>query len=503
MPDRRSRLAAVVAALTAPVRGLWGRLRSGVAVWRRRLRRIERREIAEFRRWLEHTDNLVRLSALLFVPGLLALVTALSNALPQFSFLLFPPLASGAYGLFADPEGRYADPVRFVVGVTGGAACGWAAIEVETLLFGASAARTVSPGSAAVSILLAGVVTWALDVEVPSAFSAALLVLAAPTPWRYVGFTLLASTLIAAVFAVWRESVYEERAGFLYGTVTADDHVLVPLRGPDPTTPALFGARLAEAHEAGKVVLLDVVDDERVAATERTLLDHARGTGDRVDRLADVDPAVRRRADEAVERVETTATRLRTEAGVPVEVAVATGDPERVVGEVAHATNCDLIVTPYETAFGGTASFVRAVFRTDTDAVTLRAREPREEWRRVLVLVARPGDTAHAMVDFAARLAGGSGTVAVCSCIDREAERRRAEDKLAKVVETVDASVETRVARADVLSFVERNAAGYDLVLLGASRDRSAASRLLSPPTFHRVEDVEADVAVVDRGDVR
>jgi hypothetical protein len=33
------------------------------------------------------------------------------------------------------------------------------------------------------------------------------------------------------------------------------------------------------------------------------------------------------------------------------------------------------------------------------------------------------------------------------------------------------------------------------------SRDRSAASRFVSPPTFERVDDLDTDVAVVDRGD--
>jgi hypothetical protein len=34
---------------------------------------------------------------------------------------------------------------------------------------------------------------------------------------------------------------------------------------------------------------------------------------------------------------------------------------------------------------------------------------------------------------------------------------------------------------------------------MGASRDRSRASRLVSPPTFRRVGDLDVDVAIVDR----
>ncbi|MFC7176089.1 hypothetical protein [Halosegnis marinus] len=59
--------------------------------------------------------------------------------------------------------------------------------------------------------------------------------------------------------------------------------------------------------------------------------------------------------------------------------------------------------------------------------------------------------------------------------------------------------METRVSRLEIEPFLERAAPHFDLVFMGASRDRSAASRLLSPPTFERLDDLDADVAVVDR----
>lgn len=36
-------------------------------------------------------------------------------------------------------------------------------------------------------------------------------------------------------------------------------------------------------------------------------------------------------------------------------------------------------------------------------------------------------------------------------------------------------------------------------MFVGASHDRSTAPRLVAPPTFERLQDVEADVAIVDR----
>jgi len=498
------------------------RLDARVSQLLRRLRRVERRGAGEFVRWIENTDNLVHLSALVFVPVVVAVVTGLSNSLALFSFLLFPPLASGTYTLFANPEGKYADPVRFVVGLTAGAACGWLALTLIDLVAPERAAA-VSPGAAAFSILLAGGVTWALDVEEPSAFSAALLVLAAPGRAElYVLFTLGGSLFVAVVFTAWRRAFYERRAALLYGTVRGDDHVLVPMRGDTAAETAMLAARLAAAHEAGKVVLLDVVSDERAAAaaagdgsTEGEPAGDAAaaappvedGTGEPPSTEtaagdADVESGVRDRAARAAVDLEATADGIRETVGVPCEVVVAAGDPGPTVRTAVRETNCDLIVTPYDGEDGDLSAFTRSVFRGSTDSVLFRSTTGRRGWRRVLVLVSRPGDSAHAMVDFASRLAGTAGGVSVCTCIDREAERRSAEERLANVVETADGAAETRVARSDVLEFVAANAGAYDLVLVGSSSDRSAASRAVSPPTFGRLRDVDCDVAVVDRADV-
>jgi hypothetical protein len=104
------------------------------------------------------------------------------------------------------------------------------------------------------------------------------------------------------------------------------------------------------------------------------------------------------------------------------------------------------------------------------------------------------------MIDFAERLVGDGGDLSVCTCIGTEVERRPAETRLANLVETVERPVETRVARSEVTAYLTSNAAAYDLVVIGSSGDRSAASRFISPPTFERIAEVETDIAVVDRG---
>ena len=63
---------------------------------RRRLQEFERREIRAIRHWLADAENLLHLSALVFVPLLVGGVTWLANVSPVVSFLVYPPLAAGA-----------------------------------------------------------------------------------------------------------------------------------------------------------------------------------------------------------------------------------------------------------------------------------------------------------------------------------------------------------------------------------------------------------------------
>ena len=487
----------------------------------RRVRRFERREIREFRRWIEHTTNLIHLTVLLVVPVLIAAVTAVSNSVDLLPFVLFPPLASGTYTLFADPEGKYASPTKFVGGLTTGAICGTAAIwiAIAASLRGpiGTSGLVVSPAEAALAVFLTGAATWALDFEEPAAFSTALLALIAPafsSPGtistffaEFVGSVFLASTLVAAAFDFWRREFYERRSEFLYASTKGDDHVLVPMRGDRASATATFAARIAAAHDAGKVVLLDVVETTGVEEVSAEGVS-AEGTSTRGTSVGDTSAegeSAETEGDESAERLEAEAHRIETEVGVPCEVVVAGDGTNRskTALRAARETNCDLVVAPYEEERGTLSPFVHGLFQGDIDTIAFRsspATEPRTRWKRVLVPVRRAGDTAHAMIDFALRLAGRSGSVGVCTCIDREEERRRTERMLANLVETFDGSFETRVSRSSIESFLAANDTHYDLVIMGASTDRSAASRFVSPPTFERIHDLECDVAIVHRG---
>ncbi|MFB6092333.1 MAG: universal stress protein, partial [Haloquadratum sp.] len=226
-------------------------------------------------------------------------------------------------------------------------------------------------------------------------------------------------------------------------------------------------------------------------------------TEDEADADAEDEADLSGAASEAVERLERCASTIRTRVGVPCEVVVVEGDPVPATIEAARNANCDLVVTPYEEHHGTLSEYVRGIFGGPLDAVAFRSGTDRRRWKRVLVLVARPGDTAHGMVDFATRLAGDRGTVSVTTCIGNEVERRRAETQLDHLVDTAEGNIETRVSRASVDQFIASNAEHYDLLVIGSSGERSPASRFVSPPTFHRIQDVDCDVAVFDRGHPR
>ena len=486
-----------------------------------RARRAGRRRRRALRRHLERTQTVVHLSALLLVPLLIGLVTYLSNVVSELAFLLFPPLASGAYTLFADPEGRYASVSRFVGGLTAGAVCGWVAVAGAGLVYETPAGE-VNAFAAALAVFLTGLVTWLLDTEEPAAFSTALLTLfvhaRVERPGLYVLSVAASSAVVAGGFALWRRSVYEQRDRYLYEAARGDDHVLVPMRGPRAETTAVLAARLAAAHRAGKVVLLDLVEEDWLAEAERALIaEHGaarlanggpgaggRAAGDAGTERGEPDrPADGTAVSEAVSRLEAQASRVETLAGVPCEVVVAVAgqDPGRTALDAATRTNCDLIAAPYESADGRLAPFVRTLFRGEQDVLVHRATAERTAWGRVLVPVRGTSDVAHGMVDFATRLAGETGFVSVATCIGggSERDRRRSESMLSDLVEPFEGDIETRVAATDIGDFLARNGPGYDLVVMGASRDRSRASRLVSPPTFRRVGDLDVDVAIVDR----
>jgi nucleotide-binding universal stress UspA family protein len=486
-----------------------------------RLRRIERRELREFRAWMETTRNLVQLSVLLLVPLLIAVITAISEVNPRFSYLLFPPLASGTFTLFANPEGKYSSPWNFVGGLTIGALCGWFSliVPVEALFDIGQPDTGISPVGAALSIFLTGVITWVLNARISSAFATALLVLLTRTPSRagvYVLSIAVSTILVSVVFILWRREVYAERAQYLYQSTKGDDHVLVPMRGPQPAATAMLGARLAAAHDAGKVVLLHMVSDDDIAAAEGTT--DSGKTEPIASRSASSDGASISLQDGDVPESETQSTEervtsafaealearaeiIRTEVGVPCEVVVASEGkkPSRTVSETAHETNCDLIATPYETRHGSLSPFIRELFVGDTDVVIHRTVDGQTNWKSALVLARQAGDLAHSMLDFATRLVGRSGHLSVGHCVTNDRQRRHAEEMLADLTETMSCACETRVSHSSVESFIATCAPEYDLVIIGASRDRNVASRFLSPPTFERIDSLACDVVVLDR----
>jgi len=520
---------------------LWRRYHAA----RRRLRRLSRREAHELRRWLEDTANFLHLSTLLVVPLVIGVITWVSNVSPVVSFLIYPPLASGAYALFTDPGGPYADPVTFVGGITAGAVSGLVALRVTVPFVYPTQPGVfeVYAGTAALGILLTSVLTWALGLEVPTAFSTALLVLVTgSSELTYAVGIIISSVIVAGAFAGWRRYFYQERSRYLFRSTSGDDHVLVPTHEQTPDAIGLFAARLAVAHTSGKVILMEAVSEsaiEEAAALEDDTTTDRSTDHDSAPRLrggpattesraaetssdaADTTPASPANTPEstdvdatestdaestviaaALEQLERRRNQITGTVSVPCEyvVAVAADDPGETVVDTAHAENCDLICAPYETDGDALAPHVKTLLTGDVDTIVFRPAHERTEWHRVLVMVRTSGEIANAMMEFAKRLVPPGGVISACSVISDERERRHAEIVLEDVVDSLSVPVETRIGYGTVPEFLEQNAAAYDVVFVGASTDRPAASRLVSTPTHERIRELDCDLAIVHRG---
>ncbi|MDS0282693.1 HPP family protein [Haloarcula onubensis] len=475
-------------------------LRDRVGYLQRQLRRQKRRRVRALRRWLEDTQNLLHLSVLVIVPLLIGAVTWLANTSPVVSFLVYPPLASGTYTLFADPGSRYAKPRRFVGGMTAGALSGWVALELTAQFWYAVPPTQfqVHAGAAALGIFLTGALTWLFEVEVPTAYSSALLVLVTGSEQLlYVAGITVASVVVAGAFLLWRRHFYRERARYLYQSTGGDDQILVPVRDEMPTSLACFAGRIAAAHDAGKVVLMDTVDPETIDEVEARLSADGRGA-EAVSRL---DAAEDRITERSLARLEQLQADIQSVVDVPCEfvVAVESDSTGQTVLQTADAENCDLVVAPYETRDGEATPFVSDLLTGAVDVVAFRSTNGCTDWREILVMVRSAGPIANAMLDFAQRLSPGGGAISLCTCIAGRPGRRRAEIMLETLAEPFGGSVETRVTHESVGGFLDRNAANYDLAVVGASSDRHAASRVLSPPTHECVRDIDCDLAIVHR----
>ncbi len=479
----------------------------GDGLSRRFKRAVEYHVLETLRQQVSSTERLLHLMIVFVVPVILAGLTWLSNAVSVLPFVIYPPLAAGTYTLFADPESRYAEPKRFVGGMTLGAFSGWAALEVLTAFWYSTPPgyMEVHAGATALAIALTAVLTWGLDLEAPTAFSAALLALLAGTNVTYVIAIAVSSSIVAGVYLVWYDQIYEHRADFLYRTVTSDDRVLVPVRGlPTDEETALFGALLAAAHEAGTVVLYRASPREELPEPslepEKELVTAPTETKpEATTELPTAGPWTETPEIGVLERVREA---IEDTVDVPYELAVEPGDPNdpRTTLEAAHTLDCDLIVTSHEGELADPTPYLIGIFGGDVDAIAFHPTERTTSWSRVLVLVRGAGPTARAMVDFATRIAATPERVSVAHTIEASERRREAETMLTALIDSFESDIETRVATGPVGTFLERNASYYDVVLIGSSTDRSVASRILSPPTFQNLSAVDADIALVHLG---
>lgn len=478
-------------------------LRARLSSVSHRVRRIERRELGEFQSWIENTGNLLHLSVLFFVPLLIGTVTWLSGATAIISFLVYPPLASGTYTLFADPEGKYSYPLKFVGGITTGALCGWVALEFTTRFVYAVPTGEVGlhAGSAALSVFLTAIGTWTFDLEEPTAFSTALLVLISGShQFLYVINVAISSIIIAIAYTGWHRYFYTQRARYIYQSTKNSDHVLVPLRADSDPSTAIFAAKVAAAHEAGKVVLLRTVSSKEMEATEDAVRSQQFVATDDEDVLSSL--ADEHIEQQTLEELDSVKQEINQVVDVPCEAVVAVEGRSRAqtILDAAREATCDLVVHPYATDDGRLTKTIRTLFNDEINVIVYRSTGSLREWTRILALVRKPGDIAHMILDFSQRIVPDIGSITVCNCTADAIPLRSAEEMLRNLVETFAQPFDIHVAHTSVEEFLDQHSRRYDLVVIGASSTRSPASRFLSPPTFERIEECDCDLAIVHRG---
>jgi hypothetical protein len=205
-------------------------------------------------------------------------------------------------------------------------------------------------------------------------------------------------------------------------------------------------------------------------------------------------------SEQVVDELRKIQSRIEEDFGVPCELAVAVEDRPfgEVVVNVAEEENCDLTVGMYESEDGEPTRYVETILRSNTDSILFRPSGCSSNPERVLTMVRSSGRVANALLDFANRLVTDEGTVTACTCISENDSRRRAESLLDNIVENLSEPVETRIAHGTVEDYLERNSSHYDVAFIGGSTDREKLSRILSPPTFRSIQEVDCDLAVVD-----
>lgn len=413
--------------------------------------------------WVYDATTLIRLSVLVVVPLVMAVVTWLSNISDLVAFLLFPPLAAGTYSLIVDP--RDASPRLFVGGITTGALSGWAAVIVTESMTGAAVAGAVPPAGAAMSVLFAGLTSWMFRLEEPAAFSTALLVLVTGTSEVvYVGGMIASTLMVAGGFLVYRDQVYAPGVEYLYHTIGQAHSVVVPVTDATGTARAHFAAQLAAgAGSRGRIVLLNAAEEAPSETGRETATEVARELEVRYD--------------------------------VDTDVVVTSRDPAAAeIATVAQDTTSDLIVAPFDPE---TPEDFLPFVRAPVDVIGLKTVPDRRSWARILVGISGREQTDRTLVEIADRI----GTELSLYHYSKPGGRRRERERLlADLLETTTATTDTRIGDTPPDQFFPHAAAGYNLLAVGASMDRRAVSRTVVPPRFYTV-DADCDIAVVNRSD--
>ncbi len=398
----------------------------------------------QLRKLLEDTEILLHLSALFLVSLVIIIASEISN-LSFFPILLFPPIASAAFIVSYDPESEFSNPKNIIFGLTLGALSGW--ISLEILGFEVPAYI--------LSIFLSGILTWISSTENPSAYSAAVLAIFSRESILYVIAIFLSSVLLGFVSYIWRK-FYEGRANYLYES-TKEECILSPY---SPIYTDIAG-HIAKKHgKGGEVVILESGEVSK----------------------------------EKIKEIEKTAKDLEEKFKIRTEISIIEEKTPKSVLDVAERYSCDSIISPWkdmestQKLFGG---------KCDVLAIHGLDKTKNRRWEDSLVPVREENELSHLMVEIASRI---TDTVGVLKIIDNSKELRKAEKELEELIDGFQGNFETRVRKKTdtIEKSIKKLSKGYDILIIGASTDRTTVSRIISTPLMNKlIEEMDIPIIIV------
>lgn len=424
-------------------------------------------------------------SGLLGTAAIVWVATEFSLLTPLHA-LIFSPLGGAAYLAFRNPESPHAQSKNLAFAMPLGAAFGY--VFHHWLGF--------SPISLTLAVILTIFFMEAIDLTMPPAVGAAILLFIVPTSkLAYVVSITVMSLVLAGAFNLWRTHVYEPRDSLLYTSRKEGKcKVLCVLTKPGERATAEFAAEIADPDSG--VLYLDVLHDQF--------------SGEEF-----VNPRMEIDFAERVRILESLVEEVAKAHEIPVESEVLKRPrykiPESVL-RLASERKCSTILL----GWGGPDSLPdhtlrRIISHANFDVLAVKEDEYQSNINDILVPLAPGTQHADLLVSSATTLASNHNaalhflTVAPNEkkCMEAEAFHKRFQEAYASQLNNHPTS--WRVLEGSVPQVIARESQKADLIVMGAP-ESTWIWNLLFPTTAQKLEEepgVNCPIIVTKQGTIQ